>query len=419
MRTARLTAVVLLAMLFGAPAALAAQSAPSEPRPYQPTGTQVEGTPGLLNGPQLLPGQYQDSIQPGEVKNYSIQVDAGTPYLAVTMARGLTSRSSSGDSLEASMFTSGNDLCTSSDRASAPYRGIEPLTAVASTGPVGRDGDSGKCSKPGRYYLSVKRTDDPESDPSPQPLELLYILEPALADATEPSREPEVPLGPVSGTLPIQDTRGSGSFTDAPSLAAGVYRDRIRPGETVFYRVPLGWGQRMQYDVAVGASQAYRSGLSVKSTVFNPYRGELTNESGSLYRDTVTLRSDTPTVDYANREQSSTAAARARLAGYYYIAVHVTPEQDVAVGATELALTLSVNVLGTPRQGPRYADGETVGIPLPANNDGTQPSSQGNPSSALPVMGVGLAVAAVGFGAGAVVLARRYAARAVTERSAR
>ncbi len=434
MRSA-LSILVLLLMMITAPSAWAAttrndgpgelpgagsQPGPAEVRSYRASGTPVAGSPGLLTAPTLLPGPHVDTIGPGQVRYYAVEARAGTPYLAATMARPLRTQSSVGDALQTEMLDVNGKACRPPSRASGPVTGVEPLTAVTGTGPVSAAGNGDRCSTPGRYYLGVTRTDGPTSDPSAVPLELLYVLEPPLAPGTAPSPLPEVPLGPVNDASSPQQVRGSGSFGDATTVGSGTYRDAIRPGETVFFRVPVGWGQRLQYDV--GFSPIEPNGiLNVESTVYNPYRGGIGVASTFIYRDPEVLHLSTPTVDYTNRDDSDPAITRARLAGYHYIAVRVANDKDLVIGDTAVPVNLVVNVLGAAAPSPRYLAGTSAGDPLPwaSTTPDVAKTTQPGPASSVPTLGIGLTVGAVAAAACAIALGRRYVGARAAQREHR
>ncbi|MFG2404758.1 hypothetical protein ACGFR8_10580 [Streptomyces brevispora] len=43
--------------------------------------------------------------------------------------------------------------------------------------------------------------------------------------------------------------RGGTGFDDAREIGQGVWRDRILPSRTLWYKVPAGWGRQVRYDV--------------------------------------------------------------------------------------------------------------------------------------------------------------------------
>ncbi|WP_329615162.1 hypothetical protein OG244_20365 [Streptomyces brevispora] len=43
--------------------------------------------------------------------------------------------------------------------------------------------------------------------------------------------------------------RGGNGFNDARENGQGVWRDRILPSRTLWYKVPAGWGRQVRYDV--------------------------------------------------------------------------------------------------------------------------------------------------------------------------
>ncbi|MEU8507289.1 hypothetical protein AB0C40_21660 [Streptomyces brevispora] len=43
--------------------------------------------------------------------------------------------------------------------------------------------------------------------------------------------------------------RGGTGFNDAREIGQSVWRDRILPSRTLWYKVPAGWGRQVRYDV--------------------------------------------------------------------------------------------------------------------------------------------------------------------------
>ncbi|WP_141973058.1 hypothetical protein [Actinomadura hallensis] len=88
----------------------------------------------------------------------------------------------------------------------------------------------------------------------------MFMLEPPV----EKGGEGEEPGEPVTFRRPggtPEEVTGGGSFRTAPALdGAGRYTDTLQPGETVFYRVDLTWGQAMAHEVMAAEGPAARRG---------------------------------------------------------------------------------------------------------------------------------------------------------------
>ena len=78
---------------------------------------------------------------------------------------------------------------------------------------------------------------------------------------------------PVAHAQQAQRVQGGTSFDDAAVLDRGVYRDTIRPGETLFYSVDVGEGMRVRTQVVL-VSKDRHPRLQTVLKVFNADRVE-------------------------------------------------------------------------------------------------------------------------------------------------
>ena len=66
---------------------------------------------------------------------------------------------------------------------------------------------------------------------------------------------------------------GGGGFTDAARLDPGLAQDTLLPGEQLFYKVRVGYGQTVSAKVFVNPSKrAIVAGQRVAITLWNPLR---------------------------------------------------------------------------------------------------------------------------------------------------
>ncbi|MEU8887349.1 hypothetical protein [Streptomyces sp. NPDC048442] len=181
--------------------------------------------------------------------------------------------------------------------------------------------------------------------------------------------------------------RGGTGFNDARQLGAGVWRDRILPSQTLWCKVPAGWGQQVRYDVEFANEPTVEGGASVMSygmkQVCTPARAPVGSGSGGF--DPKTL---------------------------YTAEVAENPRVGVV---------LRVAVLGDARSGPQYdaplVKGRAAPAPSPAGESVTRADSPGAGGAGWS----GTAIAAVAGGtvvvvAGAVLLAVRRRTSANTTR---
>ena len=82
---------------------------------------------------------------------------------------------------------------------------------------------------------------------------------PARAGATTaPDAWDSAPPEPVTGEA--RRRAGGAGFAEAAPLGEGVWRDDIRPGQTLFYKVPVGWGRQFNATAELGSSSSGGTG---------------------------------------------------------------------------------------------------------------------------------------------------------------
>ncbi|MFB7758077.1 hypothetical protein ACFC18_52350 [Streptomyces sp. NPDC056121] len=247
------------------------------------------------------------------------------------------------------------------DSEVAAFRSAEYPRPIAATAErVVRKG-GGRCQDAGTYDVVVARKTAPDSTRERWDLELSVSSEPALTSppaTTGPgawsSASPRPPAGIPS------ERRGGTGFNDARSLRQGVWKDRIRPGQTLFYRVPLDWGQQLFTEAELGTSagDAQRKGFvpsALNVALYNPARTPLTAKDASYAGEpSVAALDSLPPVAYENRYLSRADEAGVRFAGWYYLKVSLTPEMKGTFGNKESGLTLRLTVHGEAASAPAY-----------------------------------------------------------------
>lgn len=205
------------------------------------------------------------------------------------------------------------------DSEVAAFRSAEYPRPIAATAErVVREG-GGRCQDAGTYDVVVARKTAPDSTRERWDLELSVSSEPALKSppaTTGPgawsSAAPRPPAGIPS------ERRGGTGFNDARSLRQGVWKDRIRPGQTLFYRVPLDWGQQLFTEAELGSSagDAQRKGFvpsALNVTLYNPARTSVTSKDASYGGEpSVAALDSLPPVAYENRYLSRADEAGVR-----------------------------------------------------------------------------------------------------------
>ncbi|MEL3950686.1 MULTISPECIES: hypothetical protein [Streptomyces] len=411
----------------------------------------VDGTTSTAGSRMLVPGAtYRSAIGPpgdsgsaGGELYYRLELGAkDSAYVSVTALPGPRGRVVFADGIKVSLQDAGGFTCDLGSARIGSSQSPRPLTASAKRQVAA---DQKKCQTAGTYYVVVERTTDSRSPVSSTPekpsatedwdLELYVASEPALARAgstTPPQDTDSTPQQQPPAGAPMPRAGGS-SFGTARALGKGVWGDRVRAGQTRFYRVPVDWGQTLSVTLELGSGT--RSGDFVTSALimelFNPVRGPVA-DSDVPYdgRQKSMALSPLPPVSYENRYAPFDRTSGMRFAGWYYLAVHLHPDVGKRFGADETGLTLRVGVAGERRPAPAYA-----GAPRPADGFGVTERDEaaarngaGGGGSARREPGPGgsaaasegdmamKALAAAGIGTGTVLLAVLGVWRAVSRR---
>lgn len=134
----------------------------------------------------------------------------------------------------------------------------------------------------------LERSSDDKSTQETWDVELRYAAEPGLK-AAGPTKAPESwpsasPAAPAGGA---QQRHGGTSFHDSTGLGEGEWQDGIKPGETLFYRVPVDWGQQIFAGADLANSPVGDGAKSVSNALvlalYNPARGFVDDESSMYY----------------------------------------------------------------------------------------------------------------------------------------
>ncbi|WP_371238635.1 hypothetical protein [Streptomyces pimonensis] len=222
------------------------------------------------------------------------------------------------------------------------------------------------CQEAGTYYLSVERVDPDGEGTSPGPweMELTTVSEPppAKVGATSAPKEwNSVPPQPLTGK-PERRSGGAG-FTRAAPVGQGVWRDGIRPGQTLFYKVPVDWGQQLYATAELGSSSTgggRYTAAALDLDLYNPVRGHVV-DVGVGYDGVQKAESlaSLPPVAYVNRHAAARQIGAMRFAGSYYLVAHLSAAVADDFGDGPVPLTLRVRLGGAAQDGPGYA-GESV-----------------------------------------------------------
>jgi Ca-activated chloride channel homolog len=409
---------------------------------YRLEGTRITGGASPAKAAALGTGQFLDSIGPGETRWYATTLDAvSTADLSATAVPQPGVKVSYGDGLELALTARGSTpgtsgyTCDTESRHFGQDEGATTLTGAVSRIPA--HGHDGTCDRAGRYLLSVHRTSAAGSDRGRWPLELTSAAEAPLPPGTVPAAartDYGTPPPPVTGTP--RDITGGDSFNDAPAVASGVWRDRLLPAQTHWFKVRLGWGQQLTYSAEfanepVPADSADDASTFVTTAAYAPDRLPVEDASNArenrLYDGSpVAVGLGTVPVTWTNRWVSGEAAHNVHSPGAYWIAVGLGSGAADLARDTAVGVVLRVRVTGRELSGPQYqapplngGTGSTTGsgkdggsgggahrVPADVRAAGTaEPvaGSGGITGTDLLAAGTGAAIALAGVGAAALV----------------
>ncbi|GGZ83969.1 hypothetical protein [Streptomyces bluensis] len=371
----------------GLPAQAAAAGTPA-PYAFAEDATRVEGMPSTTGAVRLAPGKtYRSSIREGGKLYYRLELGNGAnAYVSATAVPRMGTAVASAEGVKVTVQDVNGHRCSSETARFGPTGSPRPVTAWASR-QIGRD--PYMCQEAGTYYVLVERVgtvassqgtqdtrssqglqgsqqsqesrESQESSGEAWGLELGYVLEPLLKQ-TGSTSAPEVgnSTSPAAVTGDAKRRRGGTSFTTASAVAQGVWEetDGIRAGQTLYYRVPVHWGQQLYATAELGGSGSGDDGYvgnALVMSLYNPVRGFVDDATaGYDGRQRSADLDRIPPVRYDNRFARDDRMSGMRFAGWYYLAVHLGAPVAERFGEGPFGLTLRVGVAGSAAEGPGY-----------------------------------------------------------------
>lgn len=333
---------------------------------YRFRGKRVEGAATGDRAPSLVPGQYLDTIGPGEKRYYAVDLDAvSTVDFSATAVPQPGAAVDTFDGLRTSMAYGTDSSCATNTEHFYQKEGAAPLTSAVARIPSPEG--TRVCDRAGRYWLVVERESKKGSDAARWPLELVHGVEAPLKKGVTPAAsEREYGAGGKNAVLPSgdpRDVRGGTGFNDAKELGRGVWRDRILPSQTLWYKVPAGWGQQVRYDVEFAneptveqASSTYSYGAT---HLFTPARfpvgggGEFTSTAMCNGRPAAIGMGSVP-VAWTNRYEYRSMVQPVHTRGEFYISVTLGARAAEIAENPQIGVVLRVSVLGDERAGPEH-----------------------------------------------------------------
>lgn len=373
MRLAVVTVVLATAAALPGGAAVAAGTAGTAdtagtaadtPRGYAfaEDARRIEGASGTSGAVPLDPGTtYRSSLPRSGTVHYRLELDgASHTYVSVTAVPGTDAEVTAADGIRVSVQDADGGSCSLDGATFGAAHSPRPVTAL-----VAREIAPGRtrCQDPGTYYVTVERSRPQDSPPQPWDLELTAVTEPHTRGngvTTAPESWDSASPAPLTGE-PERRAGGSG-FADATPVGQGAWRDDIRPGQSLFYKVPVDWGRRLHATAELGGSgggSGYATS-ALRLALHNPVRGEVDDAAkGYTGRPATVALAALPPVDHANRNSPDGQVGAMRFAGAYYLVVHLAAQVADDFGEGPFGLTLRVRLTGAAEAGPEYA-GEPV-----------------------------------------------------------
>ncbi|MEV6110447.1 VWA domain-containing protein [Streptomyces sp. NPDC051940] len=331
---------------------------------YRFKGEPVTGGPKAEDAADLAgPGQYLDSIGPGETRWYSAALDAisAADFGATAVPNpGVPVKYGDGIRLRLRATDPYTSQCDAQDDNVQQEEGARVLTNAVSRIPSPDGGQA--CDKAGRYLFSVERVTSPGADQARWPLELRLGVEAPLKAGVTPAQSETEYADIALPTAAPKDVEGGTGFNDARALTAGVWRDRLLPGQTRYYKIPVGWGQQLRYRAEFANEPKLQEGSGVSSYVdtdlYSEGRGIVGDgpytSSRSYYGDPVATDLGTVPVSWTNRWESAGTVRAVRHQGDYYLTVRLGPNAARFAQNAAIGVVLRVAVAGEAKAGPQH-----------------------------------------------------------------
>ncbi|MEV5382865.1 hypothetical protein [Streptomyces sp. NPDC052721] len=350
-----------LALPAGPPAAADARP---EPYTFTPGALTVAGTKGTTDAALLDPRHtYRSSLPRNGRLYYRLRLTAtDTAYVPVTAVPPADATVSATDGIRVSLRDANGASCFYASARIGAGLSPRPVTALAQ-----REAGKALCQGGGTYYLLVERLDAEGSGAAasaePWDLEIAPATEPGLtraAPSTAPRTWDSATPEPLTGTP--RDRSGGTGFATARPVGQGIWRTRLTPGETRFYKVPLDWGRQLHASADLrGAPGHGYVGGALNLSLHNPVRGYVDDASlGYTGAPKSATLAPLPPVEYTNRYAVPAGVTSVRFAGAYYLVLHLSTQLAGTFGQGPFEVTLRVRVGGHAQAGPAYA-----GRPVP------------------------------------------------------
>ncbi|MEU5887821.1 hypothetical protein ABZ835_13445 [Streptomyces sp. NPDC047461] len=392
-----------LAALLPGQVALAA-STPGPSYGFATDARPVTGAATTSDAESLDIGETYRSTLPASGKLYYRLVldETSDTYVSVTAVPRAGTTVSTGGGIRVYLQDADSRSCSFESAYFGASRSTRPIVAWGA-----REASSKRalCKGGGLYYVRVERIDGTDVSPDEWELELAPVSESGL-DRAEGTSAPESwnSTPPQPPTDQAVRRPGGAGFDEAVPVKEGVWSADVTPGQTLFYKVPVDWGQQLHVTAELGSTTRGRYvGRALITALYNPARMPVDDVaigySGTQKSDSL---DPLPPVDYTNRYDSSRQVRAMRFAGSYYLALHLSSAMADEYGDKPFGVTLRVRIDGTAETAPAYAAPSDPRGLFEVSAQDREAAAEGGGAGGDAVMKV---VAVAGIGGGSLVLA--------------
>ena len=360
-------------------------------RPYTVAGTPVQGTASKEEAPTLTAGQYIDVSKPAQPKNddryyrikrqwknSTIRVSAVSRMPGVGLMDSIVRANWSFELSTPDATTCSKSMTGAADSDKAGVMMSATMLALQ------RDphketpsSEETKCAEADELVYKVSRP-SASQDKNETPFEIRVLEEPPADNADQlPAGISEVPQGksgsitsPASGTP--QAIVGGASFNDATELPSGTYSTEVVPGEKLFFKTRIDYGQQGIFSLdsleLSQASIANASDLttyaSVASDVYAPDFTQMNSSDKEFTAYSASKKhgvghteptiNQVPEVRFRNRWDSPAMyhdkSRGFSMDGYYYYVLGLIPDEFLKgqPGKINFSIKVSGDAAGQP-----------------------------------------------------------------------
>ena len=368
---------------------------------YDVTGTKFEGADSPTEGKYLGEGQYQTELDPpeetgtnderseGAKKWFKIAIPAD--HTAVVTANLTVPDIAAMEDIKPRPYLRAelevqNSTCDFEDAGSFE----STYWPQPSTASVLRFGGEEDCN-PNEYEVTVFRGG---SRGPTLPAEIRVGFEPKVKPADKGPEDPgdEPKEGKADKLVHASDAKthaGGRSYSTAERIEPGTIKGSIAPGESLYYRFPVSWGQRPIAKVTFEPTKKKPRSRNGQIEIATPMRTIESNYSfESLTNDkpVSTSHDKSSFAYYQNREDGNGKQRSWAYAGDYYAIVSVDGYKDNFAPSEENKFTLTVDTDGAPVNGPDWQmpteDGPEPSDTAPGADAGADGDGGGNAADA-------------------------------------